>query len=147
VLGKHNKSAIGTLIERSSRYVMLLHLPNGHNAGQVRDALITLFRALPAGLARTLTWDQGGEMARHHEFSTVTGVPVYFCQPGRPWQRGSNENLNGLLRQYFPKGTDLGAHDAEHLFGIAAELNQRPRRCLGWTTPAQQLAKLSPTAH
>ncbi|WP_238547125.1 IS30 family transposase [Actinoplanes friuliensis] len=147
VLGKNNKSAIGTLIERSTRYAVLIYLPEGHNAGQVRDALIKLFRKLPAGLARTLTWDQGGEMGRHHEFSTATGVPVYFCLPGRPWQRGSNENFNGLLRQYFPKGTDLGAYDAEHLAQIAKQLNDRPRRCLGWTTPAQQLAKLFPAVH
>jgi transposase, IS30 family len=145
VLGKHNKSAVGTLVERSTRYVMLLHLPGGHNARQVRDALINLFSGLPAGLARTLTWDQGGEMGRHHEFSAVTGVPVYFCLPGRPWQRGSNENLNGLLRQYLPKGTDINAYGAENLAEIARELNERPRRCLGWSTPAQQLAKLFPT--
>lgn len=145
VLGKFNKSAVGTLVERTTRYVMLLHLPDGHNASQVRDALISQFANLPAGLARTLTWDQGGEMARHHEFSTATGMPVYFCQPGRPWQRGSNENLNGLLRQYFPKGTDLSAYDAGHFARIAKELNHRPRRCLDWSTPATQLAKLFPT--
>lgn len=146
VLGKFNKSAIGTLIERATRCVMLLHLPDGHSAAQVRDALITAFAALPGDLARSLTWDQGGEMGRHHEFTAATAVPVYFCQPGSPWQRGSNENLNGLLRQYFPKGTDLSAHNAEHLTHVAEQLNNRPRRCLGWSTPAQRLAKLIPTA-
>jgi transposase, IS30 family len=140
ITGKNNKSAIGTLIERTTRFVVLLHLPDGHNAQQTRDALITQFSALPGVVRRSLTWDQGGEMGRHHEFSSATGVPVYFCQPGKPWQRGSNENVNGLLRQYFPKGTDLTTHTAEHLSAVAAELNHRPRKSLGWTTPAQLLA-------
>ena len=101
---------IGTLVERSTRYVMLLHLPNGGNATAVRDALITTLGTLPTQLRRSLTWDQGKEMTRHREFSLATDIAVYFCDPHSPWQRGSNENTNGLLRQYFPKGTDLSAH-------------------------------------
>jgi transposase, IS30 family len=143
ITGKNNRSAIGTLIERTTRYVALLHLPHGHNAHQVRDALIEQFSTLPSVLRQTLTWDQGGEMGRHQEFTTATGVPVYFCQPGSPWQRGSNENANGLLRQYFPKGTDLTVHTAEHLTAVATELNNRPRKCLAWTTPAQRLGTVT----
>ncbi|MBQ0925656.1 IS30 family transposase [Saccharopolyspora endophytica] len=147
ITGKNNKSAIGTLIERTTRFVVLLHLPDGHNAKQVRDALVTQFSALPNSVRRSLTWDQGGEMGRHQEFSTATGIPVYFCQPGKPWQRGSNENANGLLRQYFPKGTDLTVHTVEHLATVAAELNHRPRKGLGWTTPAQALARVTASGH
>ncbi|MFI5613911.1 IS30 family transposase [Amycolatopsis sp. NPDC051903] len=146
ITGKHNKSAIGTLIERTTRYAVLLHLPTGHTAADVSAALIRAFSTLPVALRRTLTWDQGGEMGRHHEFTTATNVPVYFCQPGSPWQRGSNENLNGLLREYFPKGSNLAAHTAEHLAAVAAEINNRPRKCLGWSTPARRLATvITPT--
>jgi transposase, IS30 family len=142
ILGKDNASAIGTLVERSTRYVMLVHLPNGRSAELVRDALIATVQTLPCHLTRSLTWDQGPEMAAHAQFTLATSIPVYFCDPHAPWQRGSNENTNGLLRQYFPKGTDLSTHTAQHLAHVAAELNQRPRQTLNWHTPAQQLATL-----
>lgn len=124
---------------------MLLHLPDGHHAERVRDALLEAVATLPAHLARSLTWDQGVEMGRHHEFATASNMPVFFCDPASPWQRGSNENTNGLLRQYFPKGSDLKAHPAERLIAVAAELNGRPRKTLGWQTPAQRLATLLST--
>ncbi|WP_405498064.1 IS30 family transposase [Streptomyces sp. NBC_00096] len=142
IIGKDNGSAIGTLVERATRYVMLLHLPNGRGAEAVRDALQETVQRLPAHLKRSLTWDQGSEMGRHHEFTVATDVPVYFCDPASPWQRGSNENTNGLLRQYFPKGTDLSVHGREHLDAVAAQLNGRPRKTLGWETPAERLHKL-----
>ncbi|WP_406087343.1 IS30 family transposase [Kitasatospora purpeofusca] len=142
IIGKDHKSAIGTLVERSTRYVMLLHLPGDHTAETVRDALVATVRTLPAELKRSLTWDQGTEMAAHKSFTVATAVPVYFCDPGSPWQRGSNENTNGLLRQYFPKGTDLSLHTPEHLAAVADQLNRRPRKTLGWETPAERLAKL-----
>jgi transposase, IS30 family len=142
IIGKDNGSAIATLVERHTRYVLLAHLPAGREAVSVRDALITTMATLPAHLARSLTWDQGAEMARHHEFAIATGIPVYFCDPGTPWMRGSNENTNGLLRQYFPKGTYLAVHTPEHLAAVAAELNGRPRETLGWDSPAQRLALL-----
>ncbi|MET9426106.1 IS30 family transposase [Streptomyces sp. NPDC006540] len=142
IIGKDGTSAIGTLVERATRYVMLLHLPDGRTAEHVRDALVTTVQTLPGNLARSLTWDQGSEMAAHKSFSIATDVPVYFCDPASPWQRGSNENTNGLLRQYFPKGTDLSSHSREHLDAVAAELNGRPRKTLGWETPAERLHKL-----
>ncbi|MET9713175.1 IS30 family transposase [Nocardiopsis alba] len=142
IIGKAHKSAIGTLVERSTRFVTLVHLPRGYHPEQFRDALVQVVSDLPAQLRRSLTWDQGSEMARHAEFTTATDIPVYFCDPASPWQRGSNENTNGLLRQYFPKGTDLAAHSREDLDAVAAELNSRPRKTLGWETPAERLAKL-----
>ncbi|HET9518875.1 MAG TPA: IS30 family transposase [Actinoplanes sp.] len=142
IVGKDNASAIGTLVERATRFVVLLHLPDGRTAEHVRDALTAAVAALPTRLQESLTWDQGSEMARHHEFTIATGVPVYFCDPHSPWQRGSNENTNGLLRQYFPKGTDLSVHSAEHLAAVAAQLNRRPRKTLGWDTPAERLTTL-----
>jgi IS30 family transposase len=142
IIGKDNGSAIGTLVERSTRYVMLLHLPDGRGAEQVRDALVETAATLPSHLMKSLTWDQGSEMAAHGAFTVATDIPVYFCDPASPWQRGSNENTNGLLRQYFPKGTDLAQHDAEHLAAVATELNGRPRKTLDRETPAERLAKL-----
>ena len=142
IIGEGGASAIGTLVERATRYVMLVHLPGRRDAQTVRDALIATITGLPAHLKRSLTWDQGVEMARHHEFSLATGMPVYFCDPHSPWQRGSNENTNGLLRQYFPKGSDLSAHTPEDLAAVAAQLNRRPRKTLGWDTPAERLATL-----
>jgi IS30 family transposase len=142
IIGKDNKSAIATLVERATRYVLLVHLPSGRAPDLVRDALAATMAGLPAHLRRSLTWDQGSEMGRHHEFTLATNIPVYFCDPHSPWQRGSNENTNGLLRQYFPKSTDLAVHTREHLDTVAAELNGRPRKTLGWDTPAERLAKL-----
>ncbi|MFC4337742.1 IS30 family transposase [Salininema proteolyticum] len=142
IIGKDGKSVIGTLVERATRYVMLLHLPATHDAVSVRDALVHTVGTLPAHLVMSLTWDQGSEMAAHRSFTIATNIPVYFCDPASPWQRGSNENTNGLLRQYFPKGTDLSVHDRDRLEAVAAELNSRPRKTLGWETPAERLAKL-----
>lgn len=142
IVGANNASAIVTLVERSTRYVMLGHLPAGHTAEEVRDVLVPLISTLPEHLRGSLTWDQGAEMAAHKSFSIATGVPVYFCDPHSPWQRGSNENTNGLLRQYFPKGTDLSAHSALDLEHVAQELNGRPRKTLGWKTPAERLRDL-----
>ncbi|MFL1382159.1 IS30 family transposase, partial [Nocardiopsis protaetiae] len=147
ILGKDSASAIGTLVERSTRYVMLVHLPHGRGAEPVRDALAATVQRLPAHLVRSLTWDQGSEMATHRRFTTATDIPVYFCDPASPWQRGSNENTNGLLRQYFPKGTDLSVHDRQHLEAVAAQLNGRPRKTLGWDTPAERLDKLLTPTH
>jgi IS30 family transposase len=142
IVGKDSGSAIGTLVERSTRFVMLLHLPADHGAEAVRDAITTQIHTLPAALRRTLTWDQGIELARHPEITIAADLPIYFCDPHSPWQRGTNETTNGLLRQYFPKGTDLAVHDAEHLADIADRLNGRPRKTLGFKTPAERLAEL-----
>ena len=137
IIGKGGRSAIGTLVERSSRYVVLLHLPHGRTAEDVRAALTRQISKLPAELRRTLTWDQGKEMAEHVRFSTDTKMVVYFCDPHSPWQRGSNENTNGLLRQYFPSKADLSLHSAAHLNAVARELNNRPRQTLNWMKPSE----------
>jgi IS30 family transposase len=145
IIGQGNKSAIGTLVERATRFVVLLHLPDGYAPGPVRDALVAAARSLPVRLRRSLTWDQGSEMHYHHQFTMATDMPVYFCDPHSPWQRGSNENTNGLLRQYFPQGTNLAVHSREHLDAVATQLNGRPRMTLGWDTPAERLATLLAT--
>jgi IS30 family transposase len=142
IMGGGHTSAIVTLVERTTRYVLLGHLPAGHTAEEVRDVLVPLIGSLPAHLRGSLTWDQGVEMATHRQFTVATGVPVYFCDPHSPWQRGSNENTNGLLRQYFPKGTDLSVHTPEDLEHVAQELNARPRQTLSWNTPAERLRDL-----
>ena len=150
-----SSSAIGTLVERSTRFAMLLQLPPmpghgdrrtkngpalaGHGAEAVRDAIAATITTLPEQLRRSLTWDQGSEMSQHVQLRIDTGLNVYFCDPHSPWRRGTNENTNGLLRQYFPKGTDLTRHTAEDLAAVAATLNGRPRKTLGWKTPAEAL--------
>jgi len=142
IVGPRSESAIVTLVERSTRYVLLGYLPGGHTAEEVRDVLVPLIQTLPSHLRGSLTWDQGCEMAAHKQFTLATGVPVYFCDPHSPWQRGSNENTNGLLRQYFPKSTDLSVHSPEDLEHVAQRLNGRPRKTLGWKTPAERLRDL-----
>jgi IS30 family transposase len=142
LIGTDLTSAVGTLVERTTRYVVLLHLPDGRAAHLVEQAMRQAISALPAALARTITWDQGKEMANHAAFTLATGIPVYFCDPHKPWQRGSNENTNGLLRQYLPKGTNLSVHSADDLAGIARSLNNRPRKTLGYMTPSEKLAEL-----
>jgi IS30 family transposase len=157
-------SAIGTLVERTTRFTMLLHLPPmaghgcgarekngpalaGHGAEAVRDAITRTITTLPEGLRRSLTWDQGAEMTQHARLRIDTGVEVYFCDPHSPWQRGTNENTNGLLRQYFPKGTDLSVHGADDLAAVAAALNARPRKTLDWRTPAEAFDEVLRLAH
>jgi len=139
IMGARNASAIGTLVERSTRFVLLLHLPHGRDPAAVAEAMTAAMSGLPAALRRSLTWDQGKEMSLHAQITLAADLPVYFCGPHSPWQRGSNENTSGLLRQYFPKGSDLPAHDKDHLDAVAAQLNARPRKTLGWKTPAQAL--------
>ncbi|MFZ2509375.1 MAG: IS30 family transposase [Steroidobacteraceae bacterium] len=163
IIGLHS-SAIGTLVERSTRFTMLLHLPpmEGHGPGvrvkngpalagrgakAVRDAIAKKIRKLPAQLRRSLTWDQGAELAQHVQLRIDTGLEIYFCDPRSPWQRGTNENTNGLLRQYFPKGTDIGRYSERELDAVAAALNGRPRKTLDWKTPAEALERLISSAH
>jgi IS30 family transposase len=141
LIGKDNRSAVGTLVERATRYVMLLHLPDGRGASEVRAAMTKAITALPEHLRRSITWDQGKEMAEHVQFGVDTGVQIYFCDPHAPWQRGSNENTNGLLRQWMPKGTDLSGFSAEDLAHIAHTLNNRPRQTLGWMKPSEKLTE------
>jgi transposase, IS30 family len=142
ITGSVNKSAIGTLVERTTGYVMLLHLPQAHGAVEVQDAMIEAMASLPGTLRRTLTWDQGMEMRNHVQIASATDLDIYFCDPHAPWQRGTNENTNGLLRQYFPKGTDLSGYHRDYLEFVAAQLNRRPRKRLAWRTPAEALDQL-----
>jgi IS30 family transposase len=154
-----NSSAIGTLVERTTRFTMLLHLPPmaghvpgggvkngpalaGRGAQAVRDAIAKKIQMLPTQLRRSLTWDQGAELAQHAQLRIDTGLQVYFCDPRSPWQRGTNENTNGLLRQYFPKGTDLSRYSGRELDAVAVTLNSRPRKTLGWRTPAEALNEI-----
>jgi IS30 family transposase len=159
-----SSSAVGTLVERTTRFTLLLHLPRmpghggggrvkngpalaGHGAEAVRDAITRTITTLPEQLRRSLTWDQGTELSQHERLRVDTGVQIYFCDPHSPWQRGTNENTNGLLRQYFPKGTDLSAHGAEALAAVAATLNSRPRKTLGWRTPGEAFDELLRSGH
>jgi transposase, IS30 family len=142
LIGGDCRSAVGTLVERTTRYVMLLHLPQGRSAVDVERAMREAITDLPERLRRSITWDQGKEMAYHAQFTVSTGIQVYFCDPHKPWQRGSNENTNGLLRQYMPKGTDLTVHTAADLARYARSLNNRPRKTLGYMTPSERLAEL-----
>lgn len=142
IIGANSKSAIVTLVERSTRYVMLGRIPRNHDAETTCAVLTELIQRLPEQLRRSLTWDQGSEMASHAEFTIATGLPVYFCDPHSPWQRGSNENTNGLLRQYFPKATSLARFTQADLDAVAIELNDRPRQTLGWMTPSEKLTEL-----
>ncbi len=146
IVGQRGQSAIGTLVERTTRFVMLLHLPHGSGALEVQEAMMAATRRLPQVLWKSVTWDQGIEMRHHAAIRLATGLDIYFCDPGKPWQRGSNENTNGLLRQYFPKGTDLRQHGSDYLEFVAAQLNERPRKTLGWVPPAEALGHLISTA-
>jgi IS30 family transposase len=141
IIGKNGRSAVGTLVERSTRFVLLLHLPDGREAEKVDAAMRKAIIGLPNALRRSITWDQGKEMSSHQRFTVDTGVQIYFCDPHSPWQRGSNENTNGLLRQYMPKGTDLSVHSARDLKRFAASLNNRPRKTLGYMKPSEKLAE------
>ena len=142
ILGTNGRSAVGTLVERTTRFVLLLHLEGGRAAISVEAAMRRAVATLPEELRRSITWDQGAEMATHLSFTTATGIPIYFCDPHAPWQRGSNENTNGLLRQYLPKGTDLSVHTAADLERIQRSLNDRPRKTLGYMTPSEAYAQV-----
>jgi IS30 family transposase len=142
IIGKGNLSAIGTLVERATGYTMLVHLPEGYKAEQVSVALAAKIQTLPSALRRSLTWDQGVEMRLWEQVSVAADIDIFFCDPHSPWQRATNENTNGLLRQYFPKGTDLGVHTAKHLDWVADELNDRPRKRLGFYKPIERIGDL-----
>ena len=142
IIGRANASAIGTLVERTSGYTMLVHLPNGYKPEQVRDALTEKITTLPEVLRASLTWDQGVEMRDWKSVSIDADIDIYFCDPHSPWQRATNENTNGLLRQYFPKGTDLSVHSAADLDWVAAELNDRPRKRLAFRKPIEEIGPL-----
>ena len=142
MIGANGESAIGTFVERTTGFLMLLHLPGDHTAATVAEAITAAIPQIPEVLRRSLTWDQGKEMALHTAITEATGLPIYFCDPHSPWQRGTNENTNALLRQYFPKGTDLSVHGPGILDNVAAELNARPRKRHGWRTPAEELDRL-----
>ena len=141
IAGRAGKSHIGTLVERATRYTMLVPLPDGKTAEAFATAVTPAIAGLPDSLRRSLTWDQGKEMALHARIAVAADCEIYFCDPHSPWQRPSNENTNGLLRQYFPKGSDLSAHSPQRLAEVADELNGRPRKVLGWKTPAEAMAE------
>lgn len=142
ITGAANKSAIGTLVERTTRFTMLLHLPDGHSSEQVQEAIVKKMGRLPELMRNSLTWDQGSELALHGRISAALDMDVYFCDPHSPWQRGTNENTNGLLRQYFPKGTDLSVYPERYLDAVAEELNDRPRKTLGFKKPSEEFVRL-----
>ena len=142
ITGSRNKSAIGTLVERTTRFTILLHLPDGHDAEHVQQAIIDKMQHLPKLLRNSLTWDQGAELALHKRIGASLDMAVYFCDPHSPWQRGTNENTNGLLRQYFPKGTDLSKYPEDYLDAVAEELNDRPRKTLGYMKPSEKILEL-----
>ena len=142
IIGANNQSAIGTLVERTSRFTIVFALPDGYSADKVRDAAVAAMADLPELMRRSLTWDQGTEMAHHSQFSIATGIPVFFCDPRSPWQRPTSENTNGLLRQYFPKGTDLTQYSTDELQHAVDSLNSRPREMLDFKTPAEKYAQL-----
>lgn len=143
IIGSAARSQIGTLVERATRFTMLCHLPYGRTAAEVNAAIVTTMSTLPTELRRTLTWDQGRELTDHPQLAIDADLDVFFCDPHSPWQRGTNENTNGLLRQYFPKGSDLSAHSADDLAAVAAALNGRPRKTLGWKTLLRPSASYS----
>jgi len=142
IIGKGGASAVGTLVERTTRFLLLVHLPKDHGAVAVEEAMRKAIATLPHELMRSITWDQGSEMAKHLEFTLATNIPIYFCDPHSPWQRGSNENTNGLLRQYLPKGTDLSLHTPKDLAAIQRSLNGRPRKTLNYMMPQEKLAEI-----
>ena len=138
IVGTNCRSAIATLVERISRFLVMVQLPDGHTAPAVSDALVAALAALPVGAITSLTWDQGTELAQHREITSACGVSIYFCEPHSPWQRGTNENTNRLLRQYFPKGIDISGFSQAKLSATARQLNERPRKTLQYQTPAQK---------
>ena len=142
IIGATGQSAVGTLVERSTRYTLLLYLPNGHTAVEVQDAIIDKLADVPHSLRLSLTWDQGSELAQHRKIASELGLDVYFCDPHSPWRRGTNENTNGLLRQYMPKGTDLSLLTEADPGAIADQRGDRPRKTLNWDTPKQRLELL-----
>ena len=142
ILGENSRTAVGTLVERTTRFAVLLHLNGRRSADAVEDAMSDAIGELPEHLMRSITWDQGAEMSNHASFTIATGIPIYFCDPHAPWQRGSNENFNGLLRQYLPKGTDLSLTGPAQLKAIQDSLNNRPRKTLGYMTPSEKFTAL-----
>jgi IS30 family transposase len=147
LIDKKMTAAVGTLVERTSRYLILIHLRDGYKAPQLRDALIEQYGRIPLAMRKTLAWDQGREMARHEQTETATGTRIYFCDRHSRWQRPTNENTNGLIRQYFPNHTDLWVYTADDLARVALELNQRPRLALGDETPHQVMTDLLATCN
>ena len=143
IVGSRNQSAIGTLVERTSRFTVLVHIPDDKTAGTVTAGIVQAMRQIPRPMRRSLTWDRGTEMAEHDAITQATGLSIYFCDPASPWQRATNENTNGLLRQYFPKGTDLSVHSPADLRRVQRELNNRPRKSLHGRTPAEVFASLA----